>query len=131
MKKGLTRMTRIDMNLIGQFELLEIGAISVSVLVWNLCASVSICGPNLVLKSQNSRKTSGNQSRLFEPIRRYFREKNSEFFYGHFYRKSLGMLAKTAQKTLQNSPKKRAIFDVFFCANFSIKVKPDCGLKRL
>ena len=42
----------------------------------------TICGSNPALQSQNSRKTFGNQSSLFDPIRGCFRGKNSQFFYG-------------------------------------------------
>jgi len=74
---------------------------------------VSIRGSKIKELSQNIKNTSNTLSSLFDPIRGYFCEKNSEFFYRHFYGKSLENRAKTAKKTPQKWSKNTLFFDVF------------------
>jgi len=60
---------------------------------------------NPVLKSQIPRKTYGNESRLFDPIRGYFHEKNSQFFYRPIYQNTGLILQKRAKKPCKFTPK--------------------------
>jgi hypothetical protein len=76
-----------------------------------------ICGSNPAFKikelSHKIKNPSDTLSTLFEPIRGYFREKNSEFFSGRFHGKSLANPANTPKKTLPKCTKNDANYDQF------------------
>jgi hypothetical protein len=61
--------------------------------------------PQGPFKIKNSRKTSGMQSRLFEVIKTYFREKNSQFFYPPILQNTGQIMQKQPIKPCKFTPK--------------------------
>jgi hypothetical protein len=89
--------------------LVKIGAIR----VWNLYASVSICGQNPVFKIKKSSPNLRKTLKVNKGNLRVFLPKKFRIFCGHFYGKSLANPQKIPQKTRQICPQNHAIFDVF------------------
>jgi len=70
------------------------------------CYGGRVCGSNLVFKIKNLlQKTKTSSSSPIKPNQGFIDEKNSEFFSGHFYRKSLANLQKMPQKHVNLSQK--------------------------
>jgi len=72
-------------------------------------------------------KIKTSSSSPIKPNQGFIDEKNSEFFSGRFYGKSLANHAKTAKKTTQKGSKNTRFMTYFFRANLSTKVRANAG----
>src|ERR1700722_13168132 len=84
----------------------KVSAISVSTPVWNLCASVFICGPNLGFKIKRPSRTVQKIGKPKQGEARVFCPKKFAIFLRANFSEYRAIAEKTVEKTIQNSAKK-------------------------